>query len=213
QLFLSIYLLLAQCLLQFPNLYLGICRYLAALTHFAWLSVFTWMTALAVNIYFTFGKFSLAVKFSSSSSSFVQYLSVCTLFPFLVVGICFSLDHIPDSILRVRYGQGSCTWISDFEGLIYFFYVPVAISLTVNFYCFCSALWYMKRTSDVSLAEQGHNRNLCIIYIKMSSLMGFTWLFGFIAAFANTTALWYVYIVLNGLQGCFTFVSFHFNSR
>ncbi|RWR98403.1 hypothetical protein B4U79_05848, partial [Dinothrombium tinctorium] len=38
--------------------------------------------------------------------------------------------------------------------------------------------------------------------------MGFTWAFGFIASFTGITYLWYPFIIFNGLQGVFIFLSF-----
>ena len=43
--------------------------------------------------------------------------------------------------------------------------------------------------------------------------MGFTWIFGYIAAFTDVEALWYIYIILNSLQGVFIFISFICNRR
>ena len=38
--------------------------------------------------------------------------------------------------------------------------------------------------------------------------MGFAWIFGYIAAFTDVETLWYIYIILNSLQGVFIFISF-----
>jgi hypothetical protein len=46
------------------------------------------------------------------------------------------------------------------------------------------------------------------LYLKLFTIMGLTWIFGFIAAFAHVQWLWYPFIVLNGLQGAFIFVMF-----
>ncbi|XP_030831929.1 adhesion G-protein coupled receptor G2-like [Strongylocentrotus purpuratus] len=51
------------------------------------------------------------------------------------------------------------------------------------------------------------------IYVKMSTLLGFTWIFGFVAAFADVTALWYIFIILNSLQGVYIFIAFICNKR
>ena len=48
---------------------------------------------------------------------------------------------------------------------------------------------------------------------QMSTLLGFTWVFGFVAAFANVTALWYIFIILNSLQGVYIFIAFICNKR
>ena len=51
------------------------------------------------------------------------------------------------------------------------------------------------------------------LFFQIASLMGFTWIFGYIAAFTGVVALWYIYIILNSLQGLFIFISFICNGR
>ena len=43
--------------------------------------------------------------------------------------------------------------------------------------------------------------------------MGFTWITGFIANYVQTEAMWYVFVVLNSLQGTFIFLAFTCNRR
>ena len=49
--------------------------------------------------------------------------------------------------------------------------------------------------------------------LQISSLMGFTWLFGFAAVFSDVMALLYLFIVLNSCQGLLIFVSFVCNRK
>ena len=56
-----------------------------------------------------------------------------------------------------------------------------------------------------------HNRKhkvRFVLYIKLALIMGLGWIFGFIAALAHVQALWYPFILFNGLQGAFIFVAF-----
>ena len=43
--------------------------------------------------------------------------------------------------------------------------------------------------------------------------MGFTWMFAFSASFSGIPALWYIYIIINSLQGLYIFFAFVFNQR
>jgi len=52
------------------------------------------------------------------------------------------------------------------------------------------------------------DQTLFYLYLKLFVIMGLTWIFGFIAAFARVQFLWYPFIVFNGLQGAFIFVMF-----
>lgn len=47
-----------------------------------------------------------------------------------------------------------------------------------------------------------------ILYIKLGLIMGLGWVFGFLAALAKIPALWYPFILFNGLQGAFIFAAF-----
>ena len=43
--------------------------------------------------------------------------------------------------------------------------------------------------------------------------MGFTWIFAFSAAFTGVAAIWYIYIIINSLQGLYIFFAFTLNAR
>ena len=47
-----------------------------------------------------------------------------------------------------------------------------------------------------------------IIYVKLSVVMGLGWVVGFVAAFVDWPGLWYVFIVINSLQGALLCVAF-----
>ena len=53
------------------------------------------------------------------------------------------------------------------------------------------------QTSD----KQQQSSNLALIYVKMASVMGVTWIFGIGADLQALSFLWYPYVVLNSLQG------------
>ena len=61
--------------------------------------------------------------------------------------------------------------------------------------------------------QQRRDRQRLVVYSKMFTAMGFTWAAGFAAAFTEEVALWWVYILLNGLQGTFIAFSFVLNAR
>ncbi|KAJ9577975.1 hypothetical protein L9F63_025167, partial [Diploptera punctata] len=46
------------------------------------------------------------------------------------------------------------------------------------------------------------------LYLKLFTIMGLTWISGFIATFTRVSFLWYPFIILNGLQGAFIFIMF-----
>ncbi len=53
------------------------------------------------------------------------------------------------------------------------------------------------------VADQSNQTSLPILYIKLSSALGFTWILGFIVPFAQVEFLAYLFVILNSLQGRF----------
>ncbi len=51
------------------------------------------------------------------------------------------------------------------------------------------------------------------IFFQIATLMGFTWIFAFAAAFSGVVALWYIYIIINSLQGLYIFFAFTFKTK
>ncbi|ESO89415.1 hypothetical protein LOTGIDRAFT_125317 [Lottia gigantea] len=129
--------------------------------------------------------------------------------------VCLILDLVPGDHSKVQYGASSCTWLSSRSGYIYAFFVPIGISLVFNFVCFIMTLYFIEKamaSTEVTIGKK-RDKKRCLMYVRLSSVMGFTWIFGFIASTTNISVLWYVYIILNGLQGVFIFLSFCLNSR
>ena len=51
------------------------------------------------------------------------------------------------------------------------------------------------------VADQSQQTSLPILYIKLSSAMGFTWLLGFIFPFVKVEFVTYLFVICNSLQG------------
>ena len=48
---------------------------------------------------------------------------------------------------------------------------------------------------------------------QLTAIMGFTWIFGFVASFSGIQFFWYPYIVFNSLQGALVCLAFVCNQR
>ena len=57
------------------------------------------------------------------------------------------------------------------------------------------------KQSTRHVAGQTNQTSLPILYIKLSSAMGLTWILGFIVAFTEIEFLVYLFVILNSLQG------------
>ena len=90
---------------------------------------------------------------------------------------------------------------------------PILVSILINILLFAATIWNIQKVQTMNTYESTLNRSNVAIYVKLSSLMGLTWIIGFIAEVIQLSWFWYVFTVVNGLQGVFLFVSYVCNER
>ncbi|XP_030842078.1 adhesion G protein-coupled receptor E3-like [Strongylocentrotus purpuratus] len=218
---LCITLIFAQSLILFGGLATmnsNACLSFAILGHFMWIAVFSHTTVLAFDLHRRFGiatKFGLTDEGAAVLSRFLLFSWGCPIFVVVPsLGIYFSGTKLPH--FNLTYKTVTC-WIGDGMANLYVFGIPIASLLVVNLILFVMVVagLHRMRMSPVN-KHKSTDSNMSsdlLIYIKMSTLLGFTWVFGFVAAFANVTALWYIFILLNSLQGVYIFIAFICNKR
>ena len=131
----------------------------------------------------------------------------------IIITIGALMDEMTLWMYRPQYGEGIC-WITNNKGLIVFFLVPLAIIILSNSVFFSLSVRSICVTKRKS-AELLQNRSNCdiLIYIKLSTIMGLTWVFGYVATWVQNQVFWDLFVVFNGLQGLFIFCSFVLNKK
>ncbi|XP_063956122.1 uncharacterized protein LOC129276704 isoform X2 [Lytechinus pictus] len=221
--FLCVFLFLAQLLTvvgsyayPFPIL----CKVVSATTHFCWLAVFATTNALAFDLHHTFG-YNRSFNFAQTSfKSLIRYLVYIPGVSFCVVVPCICIDAITNSEV-LDYSYGGLCWVGDDFMRFMAFGIPMAILLAINvilFFHTALGIWKghqnAKKVGRKNMRPSVQERfDLLKIYIKVSTLMGFTWITAFIIPLSGITALWYIFIVFNGLQGAYIFLAFTVNKR
>ena len=64
--------------------------------------------------------------------------------------------------------------------------------------------------------EKNHRqteKNRLILFIKLIILFGMTWVFGLLVSFKEDSFVWFIYIILNSLQGFFIFMAYAFTPQ
>ncbi|XP_071804556.1 uncharacterized protein [Asterias amurensis] len=201
------------------------CMAVAVTGHFLWLASLTWTNVLAFLLWHTF-----ATKNPSPSSSKIAVTSninilSCTYalgVPLVIVIVCLIIHFCSCTDIAVVYNNDAPCWIQSGSINLVVFGAPMALFLVINIILFTRTVWAIRSSHRKSAAQfnQGRDtsflkrrRKELFIYVRMASLMGFTWVFGFSAAFSGAEALWYIFIILNSLQGFFIFLSFTFNDQ
>ncbi|CAH1795337.1 unnamed protein product [Owenia fusiformis] len=200
--FASMFKLLGPLAFRLPDL----CTAMGVLTHYFYLVTFTWMSIIALDMYLIFrARLSVA---SRGLKRLVVYSTVAFLLPGLIVATAGILDGVVQgSNLRPDYGVPVCM-ITNRYSLLLFFAGPLAVMIIFNIVMFSLTVHNLRKSwRDAKSVKTKRNENHFDVYIKLFLLMGFTWVFGFIAPFAEQDGLWYIFIILNASQGVFIFVA------
>ena len=191
------------------------CKIIAIIMHYSWLAAFGWMSMISYDMKRTFCCSQTIV--SNTHTDRKRYMIYCIygwLIPGIIVLTCVILDNldVPD-ILQIGYGENGACFLGGLQAVILFFSIPHMSSIVFNTVAFVFTVHALAKKRKVSPSSKRSNSPLyCLIYLKLSVVMGVTWLFAILASIMNQPFFWTLHLVLNGLQGVFVFLSFALRS-
>ena len=192
------------------------CTFLAVCTHFAWLDWFCWSSICCFHMFQVFA--ANTIRPHRNGSILVCVLKRIVLSPVLsgltVVSV-ISTSFVVSSGENIGYGKRSCYVNTPLlVGLATM--LPLGIAIVCNTTFFAVVVWGIqairKLQSSVDVARMDTKQNLTV-YVRLSTLTGACWTLAIIAELVDSDPLRFVYIVVNGLQGAFIFISYMCNPR
>ncbi|XP_019636274.1 PREDICTED: uncharacterized protein LOC109478904 [Branchiostoma belcheri] len=167
------------------------CIAFAVLLHYLLLTAFSSMNALAVDLFLTF-------RDSTERAELYKYVLYAWLVPVPVVLATVIVEF--GSSVRVGYGE-QC-WIGNPTASLVAFGVPVLGALLVNVVLVTFVLVAIRKAFEIADAAKSRSDiSKAWVYVRISFMMGFTWILGFIYPYVNSPAVQYIFIVLNASQG------------
>ncbi|XP_022101464.1 uncharacterized protein LOC110985056 [Acanthaster planci] len=196
------------------------CTTVAVLGHFFWLTTVLWTGVLAFDLNQTFAYSSKIRRLDSNKRTYCLHVTFCfggaslVVLPCLVIHLCDCTD------IPLSYGNENVCWIGNGYVNLVAFGIPIGLTVLVNGVLFAftvhgirSSTKQSKPLKQTEKSELQRMRQELFVYIKISSLMGFTWIFGFAAAWTDVDTLWYIFIILNSCQGLLVFLAFICNKK
>ena len=194
-------------LVEFPTA----CVVFGALIHLSWSTTLFWMNVSSFNLFRIFSPKNIGLEIKPSLVIYSVY--VVGMSCMLVAGnVMYGFFASDDK--SVGYGQADrqICYISSVNGLLITFIGPVGAIVLSNILFLAVTV---RRISKTSMPEGSHSneRNNVLIYIKMSTLTGCCWLFGFIGIWTGAYVFEILFILTNASQGLFLMLSFVCNKR
>ncbi|KAK3700227.1 hypothetical protein QZH41_003999 [Actinostola sp. cb2023] len=191
------------------------CTVIAVLIHYFFLVSFVWTSIIAFDTWSAFaakGRRSFTDSKHKRLIHCLRYMAVGWLSVMVFVAICIAIDQ--SDAVTIGYHSSKACWMANPWAILYFFAVPIALILLFNTVMYVLTMKAIHATTAQTRVATDHKdrRQTFGIYVRIASVMGFTWILGFIAPF-GWDFLWYPFVVLNGLQGVYIAMAFGLNQR
>ena len=189
-----------------------VCKIMASLIYFGFVSTFTWMLIISFNILRDF-KNSLTVV-SENDESVVLITLVGWGISLIILIIVVILDFMPipvkfrPSLGNIHNPQTLSCWFDQRLALSIYFGIPSTTMILINSLLFFLSLRAVRNAIKCSLSYDSHKLG---IYIRLSIFMGITWIFALIVCFQENVVIQIIFVISNCLQGVFILLSSTFH--
>ena len=191
----------------------GLCTTMNVIMQYLLLATFSCSLAIAVHSFATFNALSKGkLTRRSEGGLFLKYAMFGLGLPLFYVVGCLFLDT--NDVVPFSYGtpSGHC-WFGTTRALYMGFLYPGLFLLLCNMVLFFATLRVIHKCTKASqkLAEKNGtaNKQHFGIYVRMSTVMGFTWLVAvFNIIFPDAIVFDYIFTFLNGFQGVYLAFAF-----
>ena len=186
------------------------CVCIAVVMHYLWLASFCWMSAIAFHTWRMFRKIVIRSR-DEGVRTYRLYLTICYCLPLIAILPCLIIQLLGIPI----YAGNNLCWISNPIALMAAFIAPISITVLGNMVLFPKAMVALTRFSKDSQVARTRKNDIChaLIYLKVCTLMGFSWIFGFLALLTNVIHFWYLFVCLGTLQGLTIALAFNANRK
>ncbi|XP_038049693.1 uncharacterized protein LOC119723204 [Patiria miniata] len=196
----------------------AICTAVAVTSHYVWLAVFAWMAAMSWDLMRTFTSTTSAMT-AGGKGRFLRLSLFGWGAPMLIVIPNLALHFCDCTRLVFRYGGRLACWLAGRGSSLLMFCVPIVLCICFNVGCFAWTIRGIRASKKASTMVSRNTSRVqavwqeLVVYAKISSLMSFAWILGFVAVATELTVFWYLFIIFCSLQGVFVFLAFAFSRQ
>ena len=190
------------------------CQILAHVMYYFFMASFFWMLLIAFDVCRTLKIATIQLRLTTGSQwrKFAIYSTLGWGLPLACTTVVTLMDHMEGipSDYKPGFGTTEVCWFSKKMALLIYFAVPFAGIMGVNIFLFVfSACMVFDTTqSTAKMTTTCGPKTNFYLYMRLAIIMGLTWIIGLAAGFVDQEALWYIFVILNTLQGVFIFGAF-----
>ncbi|KAK7086716.1 hypothetical protein SK128_003359 [Halocaridina rubra] len=191
------------------------CYILATCMYYFFLASFCWVNVMAFDIWRTLSLATSELRVTSGKQccKYMVYSVYGWLLPAAAVLGVVLLDKVKPEFMPTEYypafGEYWC-WFGHRKALLVFFAAPLMAIMLLNIALFILSARIIANTMDstAKMTTCSPYQSQFKLYMRLALLMGLTWISGIVAGYLQVEAVWYIFVVLNTLQGVFIFIAF-----
>lgn len=186
------------------------CSLLGMLVHFSWLVLLVWMNTCTIHTFRVFWKTQVSVASHNVFKTTFVYL----IYTSILAAIPVVLNIIISSALKdgtVGYGGEVC-YISSSKYAVYLLSAPLCLIVFINIILYIIVVIKIECTRS-KIENRSKNKSLILVYVKLSSITGVSWVFGVLIIFTGQLWTEYLFVLFNATQGIFIFLVFVINKK
>ena len=207
-------LLVAQLFQQFTidlTQYKAFCYAFGVIIHYTWAATILWMNIASFNLFRCFSQNNMSRAPGDLHPSLLLYSVYVYGVSLFLIGANVLYSFLVTKGNDFGYGMKLC-YISSTVGLLATFAAPAAIVVLANGCFLLITIWRVSKVPKIKRAQMPERNNIPI-YLKMSTLTGVCWLFGFLRILSSSDVFEVLFILANASQGLLVMVSFVCNKR
>eukprot|EP00112_Aurelia_sp_Birch-Aquarium-sp1_P025770 Seg877.2 transcript_id=Seg877.2/GoldUCD/mRNA.D3Y31 product="Adhesion G protein-coupled receptor L1" protein_id=Seg877.2/GoldUCD/D3Y31 len=174
----------------------ALCAFITALICYFFLASFLWMLNMGIHLYL------ITSKIFKTHFPFWYFMISGYGLPFAEILLAAAITQ------GKGFGTAKFCWLSEENGAIWIFLLPVSMIVMVNICITVTVLVRILRTKkmqDTKTAAKIKSAIRAVLLLTPS--LGLTWIFGIFTIASDDVILHYIFAVLNSLQGVFIFTN------
>uniref|UniRef100_A0A667XVQ2 Si:ch211-241f5.3 n=1 Tax=Myripristis murdjan TaxID=586833 RepID=A0A667XVQ2_9TELE len=172
------------------------CAVVAGLLHYFYLAAFCWMCLEGVQL------FRMVVLVFNTNFKTIPMLAVGYGVPAVIVAV--------SAIVNAKgYGTKRHCWLNLEDAFIWSFFGPVCVIIIINIFFFLITVWKLAQkfsSLNPDLTNLRKIKAFTITAVAQLCVLGTMWIFGCFQFDEGTSAMTYLFTLLNSLQGVLLFI-------
>ncbi|GIX75110.1 g-protein coupled receptor Mth2 [Caerostris darwini] len=200
---------------QIPEVLGMFCVISGVLQQNFFLAAFFCMNVMAFDVWRTLKMATTKLVVDSPNkkkSQFIMYTIYSWGAPLMITVTSVVLDNTESVPLWIKpqFGKKDTCWMTNATAKAYFFSVPAFVLFVVNGVLFVLSALIIRNNTMKSVSDQQKQtaRLNLVLYVRLALMMGVTWLISVAATLTNSREVWFLFDLLNPLQGLFVFLLF-----